>query len=220
MFHIREHRKDGAMKNGNRLVVSIQITVLFLTALMAGSCNNLSWEDVPEKTGTALHPSFPPFSRIYHGADYRFPADRCDEPQCHGRVLTGGNSGAPSCLACHDDQWSVFSVSHRTKVSGYYHHSSVDSGNFISTCGISGCHGNGSSLYSTNQTGYNYRFACYSCHDPIPPPGHRVSKEGVRHHYNIGKDPHVYCYMSGCHGTGQPGGKCGRCHSSDYPTGD
>ncbi len=204
-----------------QIILVIILPILMIPATVLLTKCNISYEDVPESRINGLHSTRPPFSNIYHGSYYRFPEGSCDEPQCHYSDLKGGNTGGPSCYSCHNDLWSVFSVSHTLKVGGRYHHNAVDNGNFEATCGINGCHGsNGTTLFAENQTGYDFRYSCYACHDPIPTPGHRVSKEGVLHHKDIGKDPHVYCYKAGCHGDGEPGGKCGRCHGSDYPTGD
>lgn len=196
------------------------IVLIILSLLFPLLKCNISYENVPDMLRTGLHPVKPPFSNIYHGNNYRFPYGSCTESQCHYRNLTGGNSGSPSCYSCHSDLWTVFSISHTYNVKGRLHHYAVENGNFLADCGSAGCHGNGTSLYTVNLTGYNYRYACYSCHNPIPPPGHIVNKEGVLHHKDVGQDPHVYCYKLGCHGATEPGRTCSRCHSSDYPTGN
>jgi hypothetical protein len=189
-------------------------SLLLCAALSYIYACNISYVDAPENLPSDLHPSLPPFSNVYHGVYFRFPVKNCDEAQCHGISLKGGNSGAPSCYSCHSDRWSIFTVSHTVSVSGIYHHYNVDSGDFTINCGQSACHG--SSLEGVEGQGYS----CYACHDPIPAPGHRISREGALHHVDIGKNPEVYCYKPGCHGSSEPGGMCTACHSSAYPTED
>jgi hypothetical protein len=168
------------------------------------------------------HSVKPPFSTIYHGAQYRFPAGNCSQNQCHGSNLTGGNSTVSSCLICHDNQWNVFSTTHTVNVNGYFHHASVENGNFAAVCGTVDCHGDGSALYTVNKTGYNYRYACLSCHNPIPAPGHTelppfsTFKHAKNYRFptgtgnctschgsnlnGVGGSTTTSCYKTGCHG--------------------
>ena len=210
-----------------RLTILFFSAIIILTSISIISTCNVSYENVQDMLRTGLHSTKPPFSNIFHGSNYRFPQGSCNESQCHYSDLTGGNSGAPSCYRCHDDQWSVFSESHTLKVSGRYHHYAVDTSlsyiDRVANCGSAACHGDGTDLYTENHTGYNYRYACYECHDPIPPPGHRINKEGHKHHFNIGRDPQTYCYnMPGCHGAAEPGPVCNSpgCHSIPNPIED
>lgn len=182
-------------------------------ALLAG-CNP-AYEDVPEKIWTALHSTRPYGSNFYHGSDYRFPHGKCDEVQCHGTGLAGGNSGAPSCYECHGDMWTIFSTTHTRKRGGYYHHTAVDdypadrsintnwfgSGTTPGTgCKNINCHG--LTLEGVSGRGRS----CRTCHSGfsgiIPPPGHSISEEGRWHHYNLERSPHsTYCSGDACHGT-------------------
>jgi hypothetical protein len=169
---------------------------------------NRSYEDVPDNMRTGLHPSLPHFSTVYHGYSFRFPGGVCDEPQCHGRTLQGGNSGAPSCYKCHGDTWTLFSTSHTINISGAYHHNSVDTATLATVCGTADCHGAG--LNGVPGKG----FSCYACHNPIPIQGHRVNYEGVMHHINVRKgNPGTYCNIPGCHADpGRTGPLCSTCH--------
>jgi hypothetical protein len=188
---------------------AVNLTIMLI---IISSCNP-SYENAPKKLRTELHPLNPPFSSIYHGADFRFPNGQCSEPQCHGSNLTKGNSGGPSCYSCHNDLWSIFTVSHTIPVKGIYHHYVIDNctslPDYIANCGISLCHGDGTNLMGSA----NYKHSCYDCHNPLPPAGHRINKEGAMHHINLGKDPAVYCNIPNCHGNpGRLGPLCSQCH--------
>ena len=177
---------------------------------MSPGCNPVG-EDIDEPLWNATHDEKPFHSNFYHSSNYRFPHGACDEPQCHGDALTGGNSGSPSCYSCHDDQWTVFGVSHTKQISGYYHKDSVDDTpadtgsnlNWLSNC--KGCH---SSDLEGNKTdpGPNaaYRHSCKDCHTEfsgkIPPPGHRKKKGSGWHHYAYERNHATYCSGSACHG--------------------
>ena len=186
--------------------------ILSCTIYILGACNPVS-EKVPDKIWTVLHSSKPYQSDYYHGADYRFPHGNCDEVQCHGNDLTGGNSGAPSCYSCHNDKWSVFSTTHLAVRSGFYHHIGLDdypadrnvNTDWFNTCRNTSCHG--SALDGITGPARS----CKNCHNgfsgQIPPPGHRNSEEGYRHHYNLERSHSTYCSGDACHGAdGESGG--------------
>ncbi len=204
------------------VIASLSVSLLI-------SCNPVS-EDIAVKSfnmWNSLHPAKPFMSDFYHGAGYRFPSNACDEPQCHGSLLTGGNSGAPSCYTCHTDQWTVFSTTHTLNVSNHYHHIGVDTGYdtgsstaWFTQC--KSCHGAG-----LDGTGGTAVYSCRVCHTgftgPIPPPGHRLNRSGAWHHYSAGDSPSSACAGAACHGTGGYAGangpKCGNCHGgSAYHT--
>lgn len=192
----------------------IILNYLFIISILI-VCN-ISYEDTPSELTGDTHTAAPPLSYILHGKNYRFPAWNCEEQQCHGASLDGNSSVIPSCTGCHDNIWNVFSSNHTRNIRGYYHHRDLNSGNYPVICGSENCHG----ADLSGNAGYYYRYSCLACHNPIPPSGHTVNKEGVMHNINIGKDPRVYCYMSGCHGASEPGGVCSRCHETLYPAED
>ncbi|HPS56892.1 MAG TPA: hypothetical protein PK514_02200 [Spirochaetota bacterium] len=182
-----------------------------VVAILAG-CNPVS-ENITEKLWSSLHSSKPFQSDYYHGAVYRFPHGNCDEVQCHGNDLTGGNSGAPSCYTCHGDTWTIFSTTHFSNRGGFYHHIAVDdypadrtvNTGWFNTCKYASCHG--STLDGVTSAGYS----CKICHSGfsglIPPPGHSNSEEGNWHHYNIERSKITYCSGDACHGAdGESGG--------------
>lgn len=148
----------------------IQNLLILSAALFILSCNQ-SYEDI-EISRTGLHPAKPPLSVIYHGEYFRFPYQNCDEPQCHGSGLKGGNSGAPSCYKCHNDLWSIFYVSHTIPFRGIYHHNAIDNctteADYIANCGLAVCHGDGTNILGVSGRGYS----CYACHDPLPTARH------------------------------------------------
>ncbi|HNX24386.1 MAG TPA: hypothetical protein PKG60_10085 [Spirochaetota bacterium] len=202
------------------------IILLFIPCfLILQSCNPVS-EDITDPLWNSLHNSKPFQSEFFHSADYRFPHKACDEPQCHGTSLAGGNSGAPSCYSCHDDQWTIFGVSHTKKISGYYHRYNIDdypadrNSNALWFDSCKTCHGATlAGFQDVPAPGLAYRYSCKVCHSgftrPIPPPGHRVNKseEGKSgwHHYNYeNADPegggNTSCSGTACHGDGTSGG--------------
>ncbi len=197
-----------------------------LATAMLYTCN-LSYENMPPGLNKNTHSLKPPFSTIIHGANFRFPHGSCSQVQCHGANLTGGNTGGISCLVCHDNQWSVFSDTHTLNIGGSYHHKDVETtSSFLSACGSSTCHGNGATLYANNNMGYNYRYSCYACHNPIPVPGHTELPflSSVKHakKYRFPKTT-GNCNRSTCHGatlTGEilGGPSCYRadCHDDQW----
>lgn len=177
---------------------------------------NPSSELIKAPLWNSLHNSKPYQSGVFHSAYYRFPHNACDEPQCHAKSLTGGNSGAPSCYNCHNDQWTIFSVSHTKQISGYFHRYDVDdypadrnvSANRFISCEDVSCHGaNLSGNQGPMSPNFNYRYSCTGCHTRfgtnIPPPGHNTNMEGGRwHHYNYDLS-FSYCSGNACHGTNE-----------------
>ena len=107
------------------LMKALTYQIMIFIILFFYACNPVS-ENIEEKTWDSLHSSKPFMSNIYHGAEYRFPKGACDEPQCHGSDLNGGNSGALSCYVCHTDVWTIFSTTHTKNFGGYYHDSNID----------------------------------------------------------------------------------------------
>lgn len=188
------------------------LLVISAAAIAASVCNPAS-ENVPEKIWTSLHSSKPYGSDYYHGVNYRFPHGSCDEVQCHGTDLTGGNSGAPSCYSCHNDRWTIFSTTHTVSRGGFYHHIAVDdypadrsvNTGWFNSCKNTDCHG--TDLGGVTDRGYS----CKTCHSgfsgQIPPPGHSNSEEGSWHHFNLERSHSTYCSGAACHGAdGESGG--------------
>ena len=180
------------MVNVKHLLIFIFILCIFSISLII-SCNPVS-ENIDDPLWDSLHNSKPFQSDYFHSADYRFPHGACDESQCHGTSLTGGNSGAPSCTKCHDDQWTIFGVSHTSKISGYYHSYHVnDSADTTSNatwflnCKDSGCHESDlEGIQGVPSVNFAYRYSCKECHthfspNTIPPPGHSRKREGAWH---------------------------------------
>lgn len=223
------------MKYAKHLIMFSIILCVFFISL----CNPVG-EEFSVETWNSLHPSKPFQSQSFHGADYRFPTNACDEPQCHGSTLTGGNTGAPSCTSCHDDQqWFEFSSTHTAKVSGYYHSYHVnDSANttsnatWFSNCKTSGCHE--SNLEGTQggpSANFAYRYSCKKCHthfspNTIPPPGHSRKREGAWHksggscagdacHGNDGESDGTAGDGTGGIGVAAHGPACSHCHDND-----
>lgn len=183
--------------------------VVIILSLAFVQCNPM-YEKITFPICDTLHPSKPIFSTICHGSYYRFPYGRCNEPQCHGSTLNGGNTGAPSCYSCHGDRWTIFSTTHTLKVKNFYHDAAVDtdtsttdSGLWYSSCKDSSCHG--SDLTGVTDKGYS----CFACHTPILPPGHRKFKDGAAHHFELEKEqPSTYCSGTACHGaSGEDGSR-------------
>ncbi len=100
---------------------------------------------------------------------------------------------------------------HSVRVGGFYHgaHYRFPFGN----CDESKCHG-------TDLTGGNSgAVSCYTCHDDVWSffQTHNKNKDGAYHHYNVERDPDIYC--TPCHGATLDGGtngepSCYSCHSS------
>ena len=203
-------------------VKNIFVLIAGLPVFIIFSCNPVS-EDIKGVSAAgwnSLHSIKPYMSDYYHGADYRNPEGACDEANCHGSILTGGNSGAPSCYTCHGDQWTIFKTSHTLNISNYYHHMGVDTGYDTASSadwysGCKSCHGT-----NLDGTGGIAVYSCKVCHSgfstPIPPPGHRINQGGNWHHYNAGGAPSTNCAGAACHGTGgiagAAGPKCSNCH--------
>ena len=193
----------------DKILIMILVTPFFL---VMSACNPVS-ENVDDPLWDAQHNEKPFQSNFFHSADYRFPHDACDEPQCHGVSLMGGNSGAPSCVKCHDEQWTVFeSGVHTTNISGYYHSIHVDdavatnsNASWYTTCATALCHGttlDGSQPIPAANA--QYRYSCKECHSgftgSIPPPRHSKKRDGAWH--STGS-----CSGAACHGAdGESGG--------------
>jgi hypothetical protein len=168
--------KSLIIKTSDALKLIIMFASLIIIAFFY-ACNP-SYENYSGMLPTGLHPVKPPFSSVYHGAEYRFPDSSCNTAQCHGSNLTGGNTGSPSCYSCHNNLWNVFLVSHTESAGGRLHHYLINDSNYTANCGLSSCHGNYSynnntsswtgGLYTTNQTGHDFRYACHACHTSIP----------------------------------------------------
>jgi len=199
---------------------SMAMLFVILSIFFLFACNPVS-ENINDPLWNSLHNSKPFQSSFFHSANYRFPHGSCDEVQCHGTALTGGNSGAPSCFSCHDNQWSIFGISHTAKISKYYHKFNVDdypsdrnnNVNWFVDC--QSCHG--ASLSGTQggpSANFAYRYSCKVCHSRfsglIPPPGHNVNKSedgnSGWHHFNYkSANPdsgnNADCAGSACHGS-------------------
>ncbi len=192
------------------------ISIIAVSCIIQSGCNPVS-ENVDKPRWNSLHNVKPFKSDFFHSSNYRFPVNSCDEAQCHGSSLTGGNSGAPSCFSCHDNQWSVFGISHTLSISGFLHRSSVNdypsdrSSNSVWYDQCKTCHG--STLAGTQggpSANFAYRYSCTECHtaflpNTIPPPGHnaRKSDDGLTgwHHYNYESGSRAtYCSGAACHG--------------------
>jgi hypothetical protein len=203
-------------------MVNVKVYNIFFTLLylILCSCNPVG-EEINNSIWNSLHNSKPFQSDFFHSNYYRFPYGSCNEVQCHGKNLEGGNSGAPSCISCHDDQWTIFTVSHTLNINGCYHKNSVDqyptdrdsNANWFKeikyNCAATSCHEsdlNGNIGSPSNN--FPYRYSCTVCHNgfskPIPPPGHKVkmSEEGKTgwHHYYYEKNHVTNCSGAACHG--------------------
>lgn len=191
--------------------------ILAAAFVLSAACNPVS-EDVSGATWTSIHSSLPYNSSYYHGANYRFPAGSCDQPQCHGSGLTGGNSGGPSCTTCHGELWAIFSTTHTLKRGGFYHHNTVDAAvatdvnsAWFNTCKDALCHG--STLDGVGGAGRS----CKVCHSSfggtglIPPPSHTSNRDGVRHKSGS------TCGGDACHGSGSGDNYTGGTTATQFP---
>lgn len=211
----------------DKILIMIPASLCFLVML---ACNPVS-ENVDDPLWNSQHNEKPFQSDFFHSADYRFPHGACDEVQCHGTDLTGGNSGAPSCTKCHNEQWTVFeSGLHSKKISGYYHSIHVDdvantgsNATWFASCATASCHE--SDLEGTQNNPTAYVYSCKGCHTgfrgSIPPPRHTKKREGAWH--STGSCAGAACHGDGeSDGTGYPGVSanglatggpaCSRCH--------
>jgi hypothetical protein len=172
------------------------------------SCNPVGIS-APDSLCTGMHPKN--IMDICHGGSYRSPYGRCDEANCHGNTLTGGNTGAPSCFRCHSDLWH-----HTQNFNGHYHYYTVcTGGNFTTMCGNTTCHGD----LTTPKSGKGPN--CTSCHTSGVPSGcvmrlHTVSKDGHLHYKTVcsGGDFTKICGTAACHGDTLNGGNGPRCATS------
>jgi hypothetical protein len=100
---------------------------------------------------------------------------------------------------------------HSVRVGGFYHGANYRFP--FGNCDESKCHG-------TDLTGGNSgAVSCYTCHGDTWSffQTHNKNKDGAYHHYNVERDPDVYC--TPCHGAALDGGtngepSCYSCHSS------
>jgi len=190
----------------DKILIMILVTPFFL---VMPACNPVS-ENVDDPLWDSQHNEKPFKSTFFHSADYRFPHGACDEAQCHGTSLEGGNSGAPDCLKCHDNQWTIFGATHKKKISGSYHSIHIDDSldvddntHWLDNCKT--CHGGSltgaGSIQDPPVADNPYRYSCIEsqCHDgftagKVPPPGHN-DKRGSGWHRSGGS-----CEGAACHG--------------------
>jgi hypothetical protein len=116
------------------------LNIIFISLILIFAYCNPSSVDSPKKTWSGLHsvPLGP--NGIFHGSHYRYPIGYCDEANCHGPSLTGGNTGGFSCYRCHDNLWDIFQT-HTVERDGYYHHRNLCLSPHTTYCGTSYCHG-------------------------------------------------------------------------------
>ena len=124
------------------------------------SCNPM-YDDAPGRTWDALHSV--KIGGFMHGYNYRFPYGHCDEANCHGPALGGGNTGGPSCTKCHVDLWTVFAT-HTARYEGAYHHKNVVLDQPYTYCSDAPCHG-AALTGGTAAGGYHAGPSCWACHD-------------------------------------------------------
>lgn len=186
--------------------------LITIAAVGAAVCNGF-YTSAPSRLQSALHPVKPRGSNVYHGESYRYPENACGQPQCHGADLTGGNSGSPSCWKCHGDVWMIFKT-HTLVINGFFHNAIVDTATqraeLFALCGGGECHDSG----LTGVAGLSP--SCFSCHNPIPMPGHRVDYDGIWHKIGVadGGTDNSTCAVAGCHGDPSPQGPyCSSCHT-------
>jgi hypothetical protein len=202
------------MKQHLAVLGSVLLLGLMLT------CYNPASVPVPDPLCSGLHPK--KVSGICHGANFRDPAGYCDEANCHGSDLKGGNTVGPSCYSCHGPYWEVLSQ-HNHVIYGKKHYKVVcTTVSFETDCGSDYCHG--AALTGTN--GYMKSPSCAKCHgNPfgtadgsncnIPTHNGCVSRHGP----TVGTDL-TPCRNTACHGAGltggttglYKGGSCNRCH--------
>lgn len=218
----------------DKILIMILVTPIFL---VMPACNPVS-EDVEDPLWNSQHNEKPFQSNFFHSADYRFPHGACDEAQCHGGDLAGGNSGSPSCTKCHNEQWTVFETGLHTRVvSGYYHNIHVDdaadtssNATWFAYCSTVLCHE--SDLEGTQggpSPNFAYVYSCKDCHKgfrgSIPPPRHTKKKEGQWHssgscagdacHGGDGESDGVGYPSVNANGIANGGPACSRCHDGD-----
>jgi hypothetical protein len=179
------------------------------------TCYNPASVDVPDPLCSGLHPK--KISVICHGAHFLNPAGYCDEANCHGSDLKGGNTVGPSCYSCHGPYWEVLSQ-HNVSIFGKKHYKLVCSSlNFVTDCGSTYCHG--ASLTGTN--GYMKSPSCKNCHgdklnvpiadgsaDNCDIPPHTRSMDGHLHGSTVCSEVGS-CKSMYCHGTTSTGGNLG-----------
>ena len=186
---------------------SVGSAAFILAALV--TCNPVGIS-APDALCTGMHPKN--IMDVCHGGSYRSPYGGCDEVNCHGNTLTGGNTGAPSCFRCHTDLWH-----HNRNFDGKYHYYTVCTGGLFTTmCGNGTCHGD----LTTSGSGDGPN--CTSCHTSGTPTVCviRLHTADHRHYYNVcsGSEPYLTkCGTAACHGdltSGlHEGPYCTSCHS-------
>ncbi len=194
--------------------------IVFIAMLFAAAntCNPASVK-VPDTVCTGVHSVRN--NEICHGAKYNNPAGYCSESNCHARNLRGGNTGAPSCYACHGPYWEVKKL-HTVDIRGYMHHQDVcTSADFVVSCGDQYCHG----AALTGANGYMKSPGCNKCHNIPTASGnncyyttHTKDIFGVKHHIDVCTSAdfaascgNSYCHGSALTGTGSHPG-CNKCH--------
>lgn len=146
-----------------------KINIILISLVLISAYCNPSSVDAPKKSWSGLHSV--KINGIWHGSHRRSPFGYCDEANCHGLALQGGNTGAPSCYHCHGDLWNIWET-HNVSLDGNRHQMDViylgvrtvgnPTADAIFYCGNAYCHGatlNGGSLGGPG---------CYNCHGSIP----------------------------------------------------
>ena len=198
--------------------------ILFIAVLFAAvnTCNPASVK-VPDNLCTGVHSMG--IKNICHAPKYLDPAGYCGEANCHGLNLKGGNTGGPSCYACHGPYWEVKKL-HTLDISGVKHHrDTCTSTDFVVACGDVYCHGPA----LTGANGYMKSSGCNKCHSIPTANGsncyygtHTKDIFGIRHHVDTctSADFFASCGSSSCHGSALTGttsqyrtvSGCDKCH--------
>ena len=208
------------MRYKHMIYSAVLFAVLFV---VIDTCNPASVV-VPDRLCTGVHSVRN--NEICHGAYFNDPAGYCSEANCHGSNLRGGNTGAPSCYACHGPYWEVKKL-HTKDIYGFKHHRDVcTSADFTVTCGDPYCHG--SALTGTDR--YMKSPGCNKCHEIPTATGdncvvttsHIKVIFGKKHHRDVctTADFTVTCGASFCHGSALAGTTnqyrtvpgCNKCH--------
>jgi hypothetical protein len=199
-----------------------RVTIFLMILLSAVNMCNPASVDVPDPLCNGIHPV--KNGVICHGAKFLEPSLYCSEANCHGSNFRGGNTGAPSCYACHGPYWEVRAL-HTKTIYGFRHHRDVcTSADFIVTCGDLYCHE--PALTGSNK--YMKSPGCNKCH-AIPAASGENCYYGThtkvifhkKHHVDVctSADFVATCGNSYCHGsmlTGTSGYRnvpgCSSCH--------
>src|SRR4030042_4915394 len=104
-----------------------------LLCIMLLPCNPMS-EPTPDALCEGIHNK--KISHTCHGSHFLTPGSGfCNEANCHGSSLRGGNTGGPSCYKCHGPYWEVIPL-HSKNIFGVKHWRDMcGSMSFVDSCG-------------------------------------------------------------------------------------